>query len=135
MQEKLRFNLKILIGTNFLRRKSFNNFDLKNDWLTLFLINLRQGKCSIIKAHCGSIRSLTYSSDGAYLLSSSDDKTSKLWRVQDKKFMFSLASHKNWVRSGVISPDMRIIASGSDDKTVKLWDFNSQELLNTFNDH
>jgi WD40 repeat protein len=73
-----------------------------------------------------------YSVDGAYLLSSSDDKSSKLWRISDKKFLFGLTGHSHWVRSGVISPDMRIIATGSEDKSSKLWDLHSQTLLNTF---
>jgi len=62
-------------------------------------------------------------------LSASDDKTLKVWKVNDKKFMYSLSGketgHKNWIRSGQFSPDTRIIGSGSDDSTVKLWDFNT----------
>lgn len=94
-----------------------------------------QPECEVIKGHLGTVRSVDFSRDGSYLLSSSDDKLLKLWKTSDKKFVQSYSSHTNWVRSGVIAPDMRLIASGSDDRSVKLWDFSSGTVVNSYSDH
>lgn len=58
----------------------------------------RFGKCTAIKGHIGSVRSLSFSSDSAMIVSSSDDKTIKGWNVLKNNFMFSLSGHTNWVR-------------------------------------
>ncbi len=47
------------------------------------------------------------------MLSSSDDKTLKIWN--DRKFKSSLIGHNNWVNSGKFSKDLRYVGSGSDD--------------------
>lgn len=75
---------------------------------------------------------MDFSSDGQSLLSSSEDKTIKLWTVHRQKFQFSLNQHSNWVRCARFSPDGRLIVSCSDDKTVKIWDRNTNECMHTF---
>lgn len=68
------------------------------------------------------MKTATFSCDGQLLLTSSDDKTLKIWQVADRRFQLSIPAHTNWIRSAQFSPDARIIVSGSDDRTVKLWD-------------
>ena len=75
-----------------------------------------------IRAHNASVRSVNFSCDGQLLVSASDDKSIKVWGVNEKKFIYSLSGHSNWVRHAVFSPDCRLIASGGDDKLVKIWD-------------
>ena len=50
-----------------------------------------------MKGHTGPVRDLSFSCDGQLLLSSSDDKTLKLWNVSEKKFIQTIPAHKNWV--------------------------------------
>ena len=45
-----------------------------------------EGHSSTIKAHSASVRSVNYSSDGRLLLSTSDDKTVKVWNVLVRTF-------------------------------------------------
>lgn len=66
--------------------------------LCIYYIKYRFGKCTAIKGHIGSIRSLSFSSDSGMIVSSSDDKTIKGWNVLKNNFMFSLSGHTNWVR-------------------------------------
>lgn len=96
--------------------------------------NNRMGKCTAIKGHIGSIRSLSFSPDSAMIVSSSDDKTVKGWNVMKSNFMFSLAGHTNWVRNARLSPDARLVVSGSDDSTVRLWDVSTSKELFKFKD-
>ena len=78
---------------------------------------------------------MSFSSDGQLLLTSSDDKSLKIWNVNDRKFLYSFLGHSNWVRSGQFSPDNRLIVSGSDDKTVKIWDTDKRQEIHSFADH
>ena len=88
-----------------------------------------------IKAHNATVRSVNFSCDGKLLLSSSDDKSLKVWNVADRKFLYSLTGHFNWVRTANFSPDSRLVGSGSDDKTVKIWDTEQHSEIHTFYDH
>uniref|UniRef100_A0A671Q8J7 POC1 centriolar protein homolog A n=1 Tax=Sinocyclocheilus anshuiensis TaxID=1608454 RepID=A0A671Q8J7_9TELE len=94
-----------------------------------------KGESTVFRAHTGTMRSVSFSSDGQALLTSSDDKSIKVWTVHCQKFIFFLNQHINWVRCAKFSPDGRLIVSASDDKTVKLWDKNSSECIHSFCEH
>jgi centriolar protein POC1 len=92
-----------------------------------------RGGSEVIKAHCGTVRSVDWSSDGGLLTTAGDDKVVKLW-TPEKKFLTSLTGHTNWVRSANFSPDARMIVSGGDDKTVRIWDVESRNDVQCFTD-
>jgi centriolar protein POC1 len=64
----------------------------------IFFYLFSKGESTVFTAHSAAVRSVDFSSDGQYLLTSSDDKTVKLWSVHRQKFQFSLNQHSNWVR-------------------------------------
>jgi FOG: WD40 repeat len=66
------------------------------------------------------------------LASGSDDKTVKLWNVQDGRLLKTLNGHRAWVRKVRFSPDGKTLVSGSSDSTVKLWNIADGRLLQTF---
>ena len=69
---------------------------------------LRKGQSTVLKAHGGTVRSVSFSSDGASLLTASDDKTMKVWSVPAQRFGCTLSGgHTNWIRSANFSPDDR----------------------------
>ena len=61
------------------------------------------------------------SSDGAYALSSSWDKTLRLWELATGKTTRRFVGHTNDVLSVSFSADNRQIVSGARDRTIKLW--------------
>lgn len=61
------------------------------------------------------------SSDGAYALSSSWDKTLRLWELATGVTTRRFVGHTNDVLSVSFSADNRQIVSGSRDRTIKLW--------------
>lgn len=81
------------------------------------------------------MRSVSWSADGAMLITGSDDKSCKLWGTNGARFVCSLVGHTNWVRAAVLSRDTRMAASASDDKTVKLWDVHTHTAVHTFYEH
>lgn len=85
-----------------------------------------------MKGHIGAVRSISFSTCGSFITSSSDDKTIKGWNVREKKFMFTMSGHTNWVRSARLAPDTRLLVSGSDDATVRLWDVSTAKEINRF---
>ena len=82
---------------------------------------------AVLSGHMDEVNSLIFSSDGASLVSGSDDMTVKLWDVQTGGVVKTFSGHSNWVWSVSISADYTRIASGSSDHTIRLWDIQSGE--------
>jgi WD40 repeat protein len=72
------------------------------------------------------VSSLAFSSDGENLISSSWDKTVKLWQLKTDREIGIFAGHKASVSSVAIAPDRSLIASASHDRTIKLWRYVSK---------
>ncbi|WP_293354425.1 MULTISPECIES: serine/threonine-protein kinase [unclassified Microcoleus] len=74
-----------------------------------------------LTGHKNLIYSVAFSPNGEVIASASDDKTIKLWRVEDGQEIVTLAGHTNSVYTVAFSPDGLMLASSSHDKTIKLW--------------
>jgi WD40 repeat protein len=85
------------------------------------LRNLKYGRFPDFLGHNNSVRSITFSPDGKYLASGSDDTTVKLWSVESQKEIATLQGHRKDVTSVAFSRDGNYLASGSKDSTIKLW--------------
>lgn len=83
-----------------------------------------------LEGHTGKVNSLCCSPDGKFLLSGSDDKTVRIWIINNGKELMVLSGHKDSVNSVCYSPDGRYALSCSSDRTVRKWDvFNGNEIL------
>lgn len=87
----------------------------------------------ILKGHSHFVSDVVISSDGQFALSSSWDKTLRLWDLNTGATTRRFVGHNSDVLSVSFSADNRQIVSGSRDRTIKLWNtlgeckFNIQE--------
>lgn len=66
--------------------------------------------------------------DRPYLLTTSDDRTCKVWDYTTKSLIATLEGHTNNVSFAVYHPELPIIVSGSEDGTIRLWNSNTYRL-------
>ena len=71
--------------------------------------------------HSGNIRSVAFTSDGAYLVSGSDDRTVKIWEAATGKEIRTLR-HDEEVKAIAISPDNKTILAGDRQGNITLWE-------------
>ena len=71
--------------------------------------------------HNHFIEDVALSYDGRYAVSSSWDKTLRLWDFTTKASIATFIGHDKDVLSVAFSPDNRQIVSGARDKSIKLW--------------
>ncbi len=112
----------------------------------LSLLDLNTGKIiKKLKGHSdsgwrGTIYSVDISPGGQYGISSSFDKTARIWDLETGQELRRLIGHEGTFREGMVnyvklSPDGQYALSGGSDKTLRLWDVETGKLLRTFRGH
>lgn len=77
---------------------------------------------SVMSGHTGVITSAAFSPDNTLVVTGSEDKTAKVWDVNDGSLVFDLVGHGGKINDVTFSPDGKYIATASDDHTAHLWD-------------
>ncbi len=72
--------------------------------------------------HQQPVSAIAFSPDGQQLVSSSFDKTIKLWDTNSGKCVKTLLGHRNRIWTVAFHPNGTQIASGGDDNHTKIWD-------------
>lgn len=84
----------------------------------------------IMQGHASSVLAAAFFKDGRRVVTSSSDKTLRIWDVQTGASVGApFKGHKGWVRSVAISPNDRSIASGGEDKNIILWDVENKQKI------
>ena len=85
------------------------------------------------------VSSLSFSRDGRFIVSGSDDETARIWDMESDDVLVLTATVRYgqyaYVRSVAISPDMKLVAGGCDDKVVRIWDANTGDLVDVLKGH
>jgi U3 small nucleolar RNA-associated protein 13 len=89
-------------------------------------------------AHTKEVNALALAPTGDLVLSGSQDRTLKVWALEEGGQMRELATlkgHRRAVWSAAFSPIDKVAASGSGDMMVKVWSMSDFSCLRTFEGH
>ncbi|MEL6880251.1 MAG: NB-ARC domain-containing protein [Cyanobacteria bacterium J06607_10] len=81
------------------------------------------------------ITALAFVAGRDWLVSSSFDKTVRLWDVQTGTCLRVFTGHTQWIWGLALSPDSDLIASCGDDCTIRLWDIATGQCVRVLTDH
>jgi WD40 repeat protein/serine/threonine protein kinase len=87
-----------------------------------YLKRLTRGGLFTMYGHTGAVFSVSFSPDGARIVTGSGDNTATVWDLRTGTPLLVLKGHKDGVHSASFSPDGVRIVTGSGDKTAKVWD-------------
>lgn len=84
-----------------------------------------------LEGHKGSVISLAATADHQTLVSSSADKTIKIWNLPTGKLQKTLEGHRDYVNQVLISKDDQTLVSSGLDKTINVWHLPTGKLKRT----
>ena len=88
-----------------------------------------------LEAHTGPVYSLAITSDNKFIISGGEDKTVRIWNLQDRRQVDYLQGHKAKISSVIVSGDSKYIATGSWDLTIIIWKFQEKTQKVVFRGH
>ena len=88
-----------------------------------------------LTGHTGTVWTVSVSGDGKQLLTSSDDKTLRLWDTDTGNCLRVFEGHTDLIIGAALSPDGKRVLSGSSDRTVRLWDATTGKELRKYEGH
>ena len=83
---------------------------------------------AVLVGHGKSVYGVTYSPDGRRIVTTSSDKSARIWEADSGRLVAELNGHGDSVFSATYSPDGRHIVTASSDKTARLWEADSGQL-------
>ena len=88
-----------------------------------------------LRGHESGISFAAFSPDGKRIVTSSWDRTAKMWDALNGTLLLTFKGHTAQMTSVAFSPDGRRIATSSGDHTAKVWDANTGKELAAFKGH
>jgi WD40 repeat protein/class 3 adenylate cyclase len=88
-----------------------------------------------LKGHAGQLLHTNFSPDGTRIVTTSVDKTARLWDGRTGAFLRSLEGHTATTFFAGFSPDSRIVVTTAVDNTARLWRADTGEALATMSGH
>ena len=90
---------------------------------------------AMFKRHRDEVNSISFSPDGRFLVSGSDDFFARIWNIRDGSSKKLPGSDFDFYLSIVFSPDGRYIAAGDMGKSLWIWDSRTHKLVANWKGH
>jgi WD40 repeat protein len=88
-----------------------------------------------LEGHEEGIWACAITPDGSRVISTSRDRTLRVWDLQSGEALAVLRGHDAEVRGCAVMPDGRRVVSASADETLKIWDLETGQVLATLSGH
>jgi hypothetical protein len=85
--------------------------------------------------HTSAVQACAFSLDGHLALSTSNDRTLRLWEVATGESVRTFTGHTSGVEGCAFSPDGQLLLSTSFNGTLRLWEVATGESVRTFTGH
>ena len=95
---------------------------------------LETGKKIHRLGHSSWVNSANFSTDGKYVITSSDDSSARIWDVVSGNEIHRLG-HSSSVNSANFSTDGKYVITSSDDSTARIWEVESGKEFHTLRGH
>jgi len=86
-----------------------------------------------LQGHDHNVSSVTFTPSGDHVVSSSRDRTIKIWEVTTGYCIRTLLGHRDWVRQVRIFYDGSLMASCSNDQSIFVWQISTSSLSSNNN--
>ena len=98
-------------------------------------MNLEEEKVELTLTDTSAVRSVAIGQDGKVLISGLDNKTIKVWNLEEQREELTLTGHSSRVTSVAITKDGKYIVSASEDTTIKVWNLEEKREEFTLRGH
>ena len=92
-------------------------------------------RLAILSGHSGIVIGAAFSPDGRRIVTSSDDRTVRIWDAASGTQLALLSGHSDGVINAEFSPDGRRIVTASADQTARIWDADTARQLTVLSGH
>ncbi|OMJ86726.1 hypothetical protein SteCoe_11738 [Stentor coeruleus] len=84
------------------------------------------------EGHTDLVHCLTFSYDGKFLATGSNDHSIKVWSMSEKSLCYELVGHTSNVKCVCFSPEGLRLFSAGEDKSVRVWDLIDKKEITKF---
>jgi WD40 repeat protein/serine/threonine protein kinase len=98
-------------------------------------VRAADAELAVLSGHDAIVQSAAYSPDGTRIVTSSNDKTARIWDARTGSNLAVLVGHDDVVNSAAYSPDGTRIVTASRDKTARIWDARTGVQLTVLSGH
>jgi WD40 repeat protein len=89
----------------------------------------------VLHGHEEAVLSERFSPDGKRIVTSSDDKSARIWDSDTGKAVAVLRGHTDSLAQAAFSPDGRRVVTASNDKTARIWNAETGEMILVLEGH
>lgn len=87
----------------------------------------------VLRGHTENVSHAAFSADDSHIVTTSWDKTARVWDASTGKLLVTLFGHAGRVNHAAFSPNFQVVATASADGTARVWDLASGTVAATLN--